>query len=62
MMESLYLLIPLSLAGVVLIAVVFWYALQSGQFDDLDRPAVALLHDDASVSPHDSKRSSDQQT
>jgi cbb3-type cytochrome oxidase maturation protein len=62
MMESLYLLIPLSLAGVVLIAVVFWYALQSGQFDDLDRPAVALLHDDASVSPHDSKTSSDQQT
>ncbi len=61
-MESLYLLIPLSLAGVVLIAVVFWYALQSGQFDDLDRPAVALLHDDACVSPHDPKRSSDQQT
>jgi cbb3-type cytochrome oxidase maturation protein len=27
------------------IGVVFWYALQSGQFDDLDMPAISVLAD-----------------
>lgn len=45
-MESLYLLVPLSVAVVFLIGWVFWRALQGGQFDDLDRPAVDVLSDD----------------
>lgn len=45
-MESLYLLIPLSVAGVFLTGWVFWRALQGGQFDDLDRPGVDVLSDD----------------
>jgi cbb3-type cytochrome oxidase maturation protein len=45
-MESLYLLVPLSVALVFLIGVVFWRALDSGQFDDLERPAHDLLGDD----------------
>jgi len=45
-MESLYLLIPLSVALVFLIGWVFWRALQGGQFDDLDRPGVDVLSDD----------------
>ncbi len=45
-MEILYLLIPLSVALVFLIAAVFWFALRSGQFDDLDGPALKLLADD----------------
>ncbi|MBI4123875.1 MAG: cytochrome oxidase maturation protein, cbb3-type [Betaproteobacteria bacterium RIFCSPLOWO2_12_FULL_68_19] len=45
-MESLYLLVPLSLALVFLIGWAFWRALESGQFDDLERPAQDLLADD----------------
>ena len=40
-MESLVLLIPLSVAVVFLIGWVFWRALQGGQFDDLERPGAA---------------------
>lgn len=45
-MESLSLLIPLSVAVVFLIGWVFWRALQGGQFDDLDRPGLDVLSDD----------------
>ena len=45
-MESLYLLVPLSVALVFLIGALFWRALEGGQFDDLDRPGHDLLQDD----------------
>ena len=45
-MESLILLIPLSIAVVFLIGWVFWHALEGGQFDDLDRPGVDVLSED----------------
>jgi len=37
-MESLYILIPVSLVFVFVIGWVFWRALEGGQFDDLERP------------------------
>lgn len=45
-MDILYLLIPLSLVLVFLIAALFWFALRSGQFDDLEGPAYRILNDD----------------
>ena len=45
-MESLYLLVPLSVALVFLIGAVFWNALRGGQFDDLDGPAHSVLDND----------------
>jgi cbb3-type cytochrome oxidase maturation protein len=45
-MESLYLLVPLSVALVFLTGWVFWRALQGGQFDDLERPGQDVLSDD----------------
>jgi cbb3-type cytochrome oxidase maturation protein len=45
-MESLYILVPLSVALVLAIGWVFWRALESGQFDDLERPAHDVLMDD----------------
>ena len=45
-MESLYLLVPLSVAMVFLIGLVFWRALHGGQFDDLERPAYDILEED----------------
>ena len=44
-MESLYLLIPLSVVLVFLIALVFWWSLRSGQFDDLEGPGYRVLMD-----------------
>ena len=48
-MESLYLLVPLSLALVFVTGWVFWRALAAGQFDDLERPAHDVLMDDDNV-------------
>ena len=45
-MESLYLLIPVSVALVFLTGWVFWHALDGGQFDDLERPGHGVLADD----------------
>jgi cbb3-type cytochrome oxidase maturation protein len=45
-MESLYLLIPLSVVLVFLIGVAFWWSVKSGQFDDLEGPAYRILMDD----------------
>ena len=45
-MESLYLLIPVSVAIVFLIGLVFWWSLRSGQFDDMEGPAYRVLMDD----------------
>ncbi|WP_432720561.1 cbb3-type cytochrome oxidase assembly protein CcoS [Jeongeupia wiesaeckerbachi] len=45
-MESLYLLIPLSVLLVVVIGALFWNAIRGGQFDDLEGPAHRVLQDD----------------
>lgn len=45
-MDILFLLIPLSLVLVALIAVVFLWAVKSGQFEDLEGPAHRILMDD----------------
>lgn len=45
-MESLYLLIPLSVVLVFLIGIVFWWSVKSGQFDDMEGPAYRILMDD----------------
>ena len=50
-MESLYLLIPLSVVLVVIIGVLFWRSLRSGQYDDLEGPAYRLLMDDRDPPP-----------
>ena len=45
-MEILYLLVPLSLVLVFAIGAAFWWALERGQFDDLEGPAHRILADD----------------
>jgi cbb3-type cytochrome oxidase maturation protein len=45
-MEILALLVPLSVVLVLLIGVIFWWSVHSGQFDDLDGPAHRILADD----------------
>jgi len=48
-MESMYLLIPLSVILVFLIGIVFWWSVRSGQFDDMEGPGYRVLMDDDNV-------------
>jgi cbb3-type cytochrome oxidase maturation protein len=52
-MDILYLLIPLSVVLVFLVGAVFWMALRSGQFDDLEGPAFTILADDDRPPPEE---------
>jgi cbb3-type cytochrome oxidase maturation protein len=45
-MDILYLLIPLSVVLVFVIAALFWWSLKSGQYEDLDGPGYRVLMDD----------------
>ncbi len=45
-MEVLYILIPIALLLVALILGLFFWAIKSGQFDDLEGPAWEILMDD----------------
>lgn len=45
-MDILYLLIPLSLVFVAVIAGFFLWAVKSGQFEDMEGPAHRILMDD----------------
>jgi cbb3-type cytochrome oxidase maturation protein len=44
-MESLLLLIPLSLLLIAFLAYLFYWAVKTGQFDDLNGPGEAILMD-----------------
>ena len=52
-MDILYLLIPLSVVLAVVIGAVFWLAIDGGQFDDLDTPALRVVADDDAAPPAD---------
>ena len=51
-MESLFLLIPISLVLVGLLVWIFSWSIKSGQFDDLEGPGQAILMDDDAPMPH----------
>jgi len=42
----IYIVLPLALLVVVVGLIAFARAVRAGQFDDLDTPAVRMLHDD----------------
>lgn len=46
MIESLYVLIPISVLFVVLIGAAFWWAIFAGQFEDSQAAAESILADD----------------
>lgn len=47
-MDILFLLVPLSVVLAFLIGAFFWRAVDGGQFEDLDGPALRILADDDS--------------
>ena len=50
-MESLFILIPLSLLLVALLAWILYWSVKSGQFDDLSGPGESILMDDDVPNP-----------
>lgn len=48
-MESLYLLVPLSIMLALTFGYFFWWSGKNGQFDDLEGPAHRILMDDDST-------------
>ncbi len=45
-MESIYILIPISIILAFVIGYFFWWSGKSGQFDDLEGPGHRILMDD----------------
>lgn len=60
-MESVYLLIPVSVLLVFGIALAFWYSVRSGQFDDLEGPAFRILMDDDQPKPKEESKPDSEQ-
>ena len=46
-MSVIYIVLPLAIVVVTLAVVAFIWSARSGQMDDLETPAVRMLHDDA---------------
>jgi len=47
-MEILYLLVPLAMLLVAAMVAIFFWAVRSGQFDDMEGPAHRIIMDDDS--------------
>ena len=62
-MDILYLLIPVSIIFVIIIAGVFVWSVKSGQYDDMEGPAHKILMDNDAIQPtkHNEEKSPDQQ-
>ena len=54
-MDILFLLIPLSVVLGVAIGIAFWLAVDGGQFDDLEAPAIRVVADDDTPPPSPGK-------
>lgn len=52
-LDVLYLLIPASILLALLALALFLWAIHTGQFDDLETPAVRVLFDDETEPPED---------
>ncbi len=50
-MSILFIALPIALILVSTAITAFWWAMRRGQSDDLDTPAVRILHDDEPPDP-----------
>ncbi|MEL7369494.1 MAG: cbb3-type cytochrome oxidase assembly protein CcoS [Myxococcota bacterium] len=56
-MSVLYVVLPLAIVVVIAAVGAFVWMVRDGQFDDLDTPALRVLHDEAEVKRHIKRRS-----
>lgn len=59
-MASLYLLIPVALVFCIVVVKLFLWAIDSGQYDDLDREASRILEEDYSAKEASNKLHNEQ--
>lgn len=52
-MDIIYLLVTIAIIFILLVITVFFWAIRSGQFDDLEGPAYRILKDDDGISEKD---------
>lgn len=52
-MSIIYVLIPIAMLFVLIAVAIFFWAVKSEQFDDLDRQSVSILFDDEQIKPSD---------
>ena len=50
-MSVLFIVVPLALTVVLAAVVAYIWSARAGQYDDLDTPAVRMLHDDDAAPP-----------
>ncbi|GIU02493.1 MULTISPECIES: cbb3-type cytochrome oxidase assembly protein CcoS [Shewanella] len=60
-MSIIYVLIPIAMLFVVVAVAVFFWAVKSEQFDDLDRQSVSILFDEDSTSVPSNTQEKDQE-
>ncbi|MEP7383754.1 MAG: cbb3-type cytochrome oxidase assembly protein CcoS [Gemmatimonadota bacterium] len=58
-MSIVYIVLPLALVIVLVAVVGFVWAARRGQFDDLETPALRMLHDDEGAVPRSDPASPD---
>ncbi len=58
-MESLYILIPIAILFVIIAVIVFFWAVRSDQFEDLEREGMNVLLDDDDPKPPKTQQSND---
>lgn len=49
-MDIIYLLVSIAVVFILLVITIFFWAIRSGQFDDLEGPAYRILKDDDDIS------------
>ncbi|WP_061782857.1 cbb3-type cytochrome oxidase assembly protein CcoS [Shewanella putrefaciens] len=54
-MEIIYALIPIAMIFVAIAVMVFFWAVKSEQFDDLDRQSVSILFDENTDKPNNTE-------
>lgn len=54
-MSIIYVLIPIAMIFVLIAVAVFFWAVKSEQFDDLDRQSVSILFDEDAGKPNPAK-------
>lgn len=60
-MESLYILIPIAILFVIIAVAIFFWAVRSDQFEDLERQGMNVLLDDDDPKPETQHKTKSQQ-
>ncbi|ACA86697.1 cbb3-type cytochrome oxidase assembly protein CcoS [Shewanella woodyi] len=58
-MSIIYVLIPIAMLFVIIAIGIFFWAVKSEQFDDLDRQSVSILFDEDESTPTNNKKVDD---